>query len=244
MRRKEVLIFVLAGVNLMCQGFFGFDEVRFFDQPKPKEEVKKDTQIEENIFAEPVIGPDGKIRVYVPPKVVLDFLNNPTPENAKEYLKWNKERISKIAKAQMVLEEVAKEEINETSVGKKKEKTSVGITQEKSSVGKKEEKTSVGKKEMAVALSPDCKYCKAEIFVLEAFKKKYPTIDIKLVWFGSSQTIPTTTLPVLLGQEVDKSKIKKFPTFYFVFPDGRVIGGEGFIDGRNLEEFCKRIGFL
>ncbi|MEM4134402.1 MAG: hypothetical protein QXV73_04320, partial [Candidatus Micrarchaeia archaeon] len=100
------------------------------------------------------------------------------------------------------------------------------------------------KKEIAVALSPECKYCKAEILILEAFKKKYPNLDIKLVWYGTGNSLPNTTLPVLLGKPEDKSKIKKFPTFFFVFPDGKTIGGEGFIDGKNLEEFCKKINFL
>jgi len=239
MRKSFFLLFMLIAGLVKGDSFFGFDEVRFFEKPKQattEDKTKKETEIEE-VFAEPVVGPDGKTRVYVPPKQVLEFLKNPTEENAKAYLKWNQERLEKIAAAQEVLQKVASKQIKDIE-----EKTSVA--QNQSSVASIPKQNPSVAKEMVVALSPNCKYCKAQLLVLEAFKNKYPNVKIKLVWFADSQSIPSTTLPVALGKEEDKPKIKKFPTFFFVFPDGKTIAGDGFIDGKRLEEFTRRIGWL
>ncbi|MFQ5945745.1 MAG: hypothetical protein ACE5NC_05765 [Anaerolineae bacterium] len=65
---------------------------------------------EESIWAEPVRGPDGKLRVYLPPKPVRDFLDKPTPAAAKAYIKWNRKRISAIRRAATVMHQVVAEE--------------------------------------------------------------------------------------------------------------------------------------
>ena len=62
---------------------------------------------EESLFAEPQVGPDGKLRVYLPPKPVRDFLENPTRENALAYRQWNSDRLAKLVAAQAVLDEVS-----------------------------------------------------------------------------------------------------------------------------------------
>ncbi len=41
---------------------------------------------------------------------VADFLDNPTPENARQYLAWQDEKIQRVLKAQEVLAAVEKEE--------------------------------------------------------------------------------------------------------------------------------------
>jgi thiol-disulfide isomerase/thioredoxin len=239
MRKNILILFMVIAGLVKGDSFFGFDEVKFFEKPKQittEDKTKKETEIIEEIFAEPVVGPDGKMRVYVPPKQVLEFLKNPTEENAKAYLKWNQERLEKIVKAQEVLQKVASNQIKDIE-----EKPSVAKNPSVASIPKQNPSVA---KEMVVALSPDCKYCKAQLLVLEAFKNKYPDVKIKLVWFADSKSIPSTTLPVALGKEEDKPKIKKFPTFFFVFPDGKTIAGEGFIDGKRLEEFTRKIGWL
>src|SRR5205809_333644 len=50
-------------------------------------------KVEESIWAEPVRGPDGQLRVYLPPQRVRDFLEKPTAENARAYLEWNRLRM-------------------------------------------------------------------------------------------------------------------------------------------------------
>ena len=52
-----------------------------------------------SIWAEPIVGPDGRVSVYVPPKEVLAFLQNPTKEGAKAYLAWQSERARKLKAA-------------------------------------------------------------------------------------------------------------------------------------------------
>jgi len=250
--RKESIIFIFLCCSGLVAGesFFGFDKVRFF--PDFQEETKKETDnmIEESIFAEPIVGPDGKTRIYVPPRQVLEFLNSPTKEKAKAYLDWNKEKISKIVQAQQVLEDVAREENQKASgaeqgnKGGVEEKTSNVRTIAKETTKTTTTKPRVSKKEVSVALTPDCKYCNAQLFVLEAFKKKYPFLDMKIVWFGDKNKMPSTSIPVLFGREEDKKKIRKFPTFFFTLANGEVVAGEGFVDGKNLELFCKKVGVL
>jgi hypothetical protein len=64
----------------------------------------------ESIWAEPVREPDGRFSIYVPPKLVLDFLENPTPENLKGYLDWKRARTLKLRKALELLREHASRE--------------------------------------------------------------------------------------------------------------------------------------
>jgi thiol-disulfide isomerase/thioredoxin len=66
--------------------------------------------LEESLWAEPVRGPDGQIRVYLPPRAVRDFLDKPTPENAREYLAWNQARMRQLDEAVNVMREVAAEQ--------------------------------------------------------------------------------------------------------------------------------------
>jgi hypothetical protein len=64
-------------------------------------------RVEESLWAEPMKGPDGQLRVYVPPKPVRDFLEKPTAENARAYLGWNQARMRKMDEAVDVLREVS-----------------------------------------------------------------------------------------------------------------------------------------
>lgn len=64
-------------------------------------------KVEESMWAEPVRGPDGQLRVYLPPKAVRAFLDKPTPENAREYLAWNQARMRQMDEAVNVMREVA-----------------------------------------------------------------------------------------------------------------------------------------
>ncbi len=67
-------------------------------------------RIEESIWAEPVRGPDGQLRVYLPPRPVRDFLEKPTPENARAYLAWNLTRMRRMGEAVSVMRDVAAQE--------------------------------------------------------------------------------------------------------------------------------------
>lgn len=105
-----LMILSIAIVDSTCAWEFFDCGIDFFGDCKKKKEDngKKETR-QENIWAEPVTSSDGKTTIYIPPRHVTDFVDNPTKENAMKYLLWNIERIEKIKKAQEVLEEVAKE---------------------------------------------------------------------------------------------------------------------------------------
>jgi hypothetical protein len=77
----------------------------------------KPPQVEESTWAEPVRGPDGQVRVYLPPKPVRDFLEKPTSENARAYLTWNQARMRQMDDAVNVMRDVAAQQFGITAQG-------------------------------------------------------------------------------------------------------------------------------
>jgi hypothetical protein len=59
--------------------------------------------LRETLWAQPIRTPDGNWMLYVPPKPILDFLENPTEETAKAYLAWKKEQAAKLGRAMLLL---------------------------------------------------------------------------------------------------------------------------------------------
>jgi thiol-disulfide isomerase/thioredoxin len=118
-------------------GFFSCHEIVFFEpcpttaaQPPSTEDPRnagprevseapsaEAPRIEESIWAEPVRGPDGQLRVYLPPRPVRDFLEKPTPENARAYLAWNLTRMRRMDEAVSVMRDVAAQEFGIATQG-------------------------------------------------------------------------------------------------------------------------------
>lgn len=120
--RCLILMFMIFLSHLtfaQAKGLFGYNRIDFFNnrldlhvpQDKEADERKIDPLTDE--WAEPVISPSGKVSIYLPPKEVRDFLDNPEPESAKAYLKWNAGRIKKLILAQQLLNKEATS-MNET----------------------------------------------------------------------------------------------------------------------------------
>jgi hypothetical protein len=86
------------------QGFFSQKAVSFWREETPARTAA--TSPGESIWAEPIRLPDGRFSTYVPPRQVLEFLENPTRENARKYLDWQSERMEKIRKAATILSEL------------------------------------------------------------------------------------------------------------------------------------------
>lgn len=80
-------------------------------------ESSNSAQVEESIWAEPVRGPDGQLRVYLPPRPVRDFLEKPTPENARAYLAWNLARMRRMDEAVNVMRDVAAQQFGIATQG-------------------------------------------------------------------------------------------------------------------------------
>lgn len=86
------------------RAFFTHHRVDFWKDGSA--ERKPASNPNESIWAEPVRLPDGRFTTYLPPRPVLEFLENPTRENAAKYLEWQSERMGKMRKAASLLAEI------------------------------------------------------------------------------------------------------------------------------------------
>ena len=93
------------------QGFFNEKRVDFWRDGSADRKQASDSNANpaESIWAEPMKLPDGRYTTYVPPRQVLEFLENPTRENALKYIEWQTERMDKMRKAAAMLAEVNRE---------------------------------------------------------------------------------------------------------------------------------------
>ena len=129
------------------------------------------------VWAEPIRMPDGRFAVYVPAPQVLRFLDDPTPETARGYLEWQKDRLAKLRRAMEVLEATAAED--EAKEGTPpptpkpgevpKDSPSVKAT---SSVTKLRSTST----EITYFRRDGCVYCDRQDPILEAVRSKRPDI--------------------------------------------------------------------
>lgn len=108
------IIFLSHLANASAESIFQYKRIDFFQEIETRKEpvlteINDSSEVIQEEWAEPIISPSGKVTIYVPPKEVRDFLDNPKPENAKAYLQWNLRRIKKFILAQELLRKEAKE---------------------------------------------------------------------------------------------------------------------------------------
>src|SRR5579863_1449268 len=60
-------------------------------------------QVRETVWAQPIRTPDGSWMLYVPPKAILDFLEDPSEGTANAYLAWKSEQAEKMVRAMAIL---------------------------------------------------------------------------------------------------------------------------------------------
>lgn len=96
----EMMLVILTQAEPSRAGLFGREEVSFWGTRKKPPAMS---------WAEPIVGPDGRAQVYVPPPEVREFLDSPTRENGKKYLAWQRERLERLRKAAQVLAEIRRE---------------------------------------------------------------------------------------------------------------------------------------
>ena len=115
--RVFILMFIIF-LSRLCfanaETIFRYERIDFFQDIETQIEpvtaqTNNSSEVIQEEWAEPIISPSGKVTIYVPPKEVRDFLDNPKPENAKAYLQWNLRRIKKFILAQELLRKEAKE---------------------------------------------------------------------------------------------------------------------------------------
>ena len=94
--------------NIYAANPYKLGQVDYFNS---KAVASQDQETQEEIFdfRDPAIGADGKVNYYIPPSAMLTLLEAPTPENARAYLSWQKQKVARIIKAQQVIDQVIKE---------------------------------------------------------------------------------------------------------------------------------------
>ena len=86
-----------------ADNFFHMGPLEYFsDSKRPVKEQFQRTQKAID-WREPALTSDGKMTFYVPPQPVLSLLEDPTPDNARQYLAWQDERMERVLKAQEAL---------------------------------------------------------------------------------------------------------------------------------------------
>jgi len=106
-----VTFLIFLSVNLSFAEYFcnEMDHFSFEGECKMKEQNNSETVNKEQekyeLWCDPQMDPNtGQISCKMPPKVVLDLLENPSQENAKKYYEWNNKRIERIIAAQKAIE--------------------------------------------------------------------------------------------------------------------------------------------
>ena len=100
------MILLLVPSYAWAGNFFKLGNLEYFEIAK-KQKLKRQEHVLD--WRQPIFNADGKVSYYQPPKTVLDLLNDPTPKNAQNYLKWQKEKMERIARAQEAVDLVSKE---------------------------------------------------------------------------------------------------------------------------------------
>ncbi|PIP19666.1 MAG: hypothetical protein COX41_01685 [Candidatus Omnitrophica bacterium CG23_combo_of_CG06-09_8_20_14_all_41_10] len=168
-----------------AQSIFQYDRVDFFERIETKEELasaetkhQPETIVDE--WAEPVITSSGRVSIYVPPKEVRDFLENPDPQNAKAYLQWNLRRIKKFILAQELLRKEAKE------LEVMKETKSLLEPDSSTSIKGYSNNPKTGMSYLFYFMSKGCPACEKESLVIENIYLNHPEIRVEAFAKGFS----------------------------------------------------------
>ncbi len=133
------------------------DDVQSQSQTQQQKSAKNSTaKSKSNFTAKELWDINGKN----PPKVVLEFLENPTPKTAKRYLEWNRERAKKIDQAVALLNKMRQQEV-------KKRLKKIPISR-------------IDNSKIVMFFSPTCPYCLRELSIIRKIKDDYPQIGISL----------------------------------------------------------------
>jgi hypothetical protein len=159
-----------------AKGLFEYERIDFFNKvdihAEARQSVSKETpEIIVDEWAEPIISSSGKISIYLPPKEVRNFLENPDSQNAKAYLQWNSKRINKFIAAQ----EALKKETEEMEIMKEtKNQADVAGTNK------------TGTNYLFYFMRKGCSYCAKQTPTIENIYLAHPEIKIEAFAKGFS----------------------------------------------------------
>ena len=125
----------------------------------------------ETVWAQPIRTPDGNWMLYVPPKPILDFLENPTEESAKAYLAWKKEQAEKLGRAMLLL-------------GRLKEGAAAPKVEGASGKPDQARKDESGGASLIYFKKPSCPHCISQDAVLTQWLPKHSGIRSQVVLPG------------------------------------------------------------
>lgn len=210
---------------------YGFSEIDYFNMKGLKKPDKREIQasvdkseppIDQDLWVEPAVSADGKVSYYKPPKVVVDFLNNPTTENGKAYLEWNQQKLAKIQKAQTVLQELA-QEMNIIPPAPTPNDGVVSLPKPDP-----EQKTA----NVVFFLLYGCPYCERQKELIEDLFKNHPEIHIEV--YGKNYTeeaIKQLPFPAKIDDGVSRQMgLNTYPSVFIVNKYGKKMIMPGLID--------------
>jgi len=87
----------MGSSNIYAANPYKLGEVDYF---RHKNVGDSEAQYSPFDWREPTVSLDGHVTYYTPPEPMLTLLENPTAENAKAYLSWQKMKVERILKAQ------------------------------------------------------------------------------------------------------------------------------------------------
>ncbi len=253
MKKNIVLIFLVFGVvanGYAQESLFGLTKIDFFNPDTPTAQMKeapKYTQIEsnpegkevgteqQNVWSEPIVGPGGNIVYYTPPKQVVAFLDNPSEENAKDYLQWNMNRMGKIQQAQNMLKKVTLE-MGVTPKVAMTEKRSVKSVPK--SVSKR---WTSGQNYIAFFLLKGCPYCEQQKQIISQLKETRPDLRIEVFVKGySNSELQRLPFKAISDQGISQSLgFSRYPTTLMVNKYGKKALVPGILSDTLIYEFLK-----
>lgn len=98
---RTLIIFAVISAHAQMSGqdmsggvdYFGFK--RNHRETKRQEKAQRERRKEiEELFGENILGPDGKLSRRLPPEHLLRLVEDPSPENAREYLRKDEMKVS------------------------------------------------------------------------------------------------------------------------------------------------------
>ncbi|MBI2932492.1 MAG: thioredoxin family protein [Planctomycetes bacterium] len=160
-------------------------QVNFWGSPRPVSKARSNDPAPRDAvstWAEPIRMPDGRYGVYVPPPQVLQFLEDPTPDRARAYIRWQQERVAKLRRAMELLEAVAGDA--QSTPGSPKPVPPVAAKAD-------EEQSSSTPIEVLYFKQAGCKFCDLQETVLAEARKKWPRVRIRDVVKGENDELWT-----------------------------------------------------
>ena len=196
------IIFSSYLVSANAEALFQYERIDFFERIRIQEkseqiENKQSPEVIVDEWAEPIISSSGRISIYLPPKEVRNFLENPDSQNAKAYLQWNSGRIKKFIAAQ----EALRKETEEIDIMKetKTQADSTGDNKPKANY-------------LFYFMRKGCRYCADETPIIENIYLTHPEIKIETFAKGfSDQELSKFKFPVM--QDNGMSRLLKLTSY-------------------------------